>query len=187
MVYREELEHGLIPASFFFSEFPVTYVPQEVMCARLDMKVKNEEGTDHDRIPRCQKILQGCKLYEMVSNNIFVLIDNSVDNINDRISDPEGSLPAPGQISTKFPLGYHTQPRFLMIAYDILTKRCEHGHPEYSLFGPSCYICFPKYQAELRNNEAIMRQSQDNHVDSCGAHGFRNVPPLFQLCCPPWY
>ncbi|KAH4950461.1 hypothetical protein HBI42_045480 [Parastagonospora nodorum] len=151
--------------------------------ARWNMKDESKETTDDDCIPRCQKILLGCKLHEIVSNNIFVLINTSVDDINKRISDPEGLLPAPGQmVSTKFPFGYHTQPRFLTILYDILTKRCEHGHPEYSLFGPSCQICFPKYQAELVKNQAL-GQPQINHVDP----GFRNVPPLFQLCRPSGY
>ncbi|KAH4131189.1 hypothetical protein HBI24_127770 [Parastagonospora nodorum] len=168
-VYRDKVEHGLIPASFFLQEFPISYAPQEVVTARWNMKDKNKERTDDDCISRCQKILQGCKLHEIVSNNIFVLINTSVDDINNRISDPEGLLPAPGQmVSTKFPFGYHTQPRFLTIPYDILTKRCEHGHPEYSLF------------AELVKNQALGR-SQNVHIDP----GFRNVPPLFQLCRPP--
>ncbi|KAH4006142.1 hypothetical protein HBI56_099090 [Parastagonospora nodorum] len=180
-VYRDKVEHGLIPASFFLQEFPISYAPQEVVTARWNMKDESKETTDDDCIPRCQKILLGCKLHEIVSNNIFVLINTSVDDINNRISDPEGLLPAPGQmVSTKFPFGYHTQPRFLTIPYDILTKRCEHGHPEYSLFGPSCQICFPKYQAELVKNQALGR-SQNVHIDP----GFRNVPPLFQLCRPP--
>jgi len=148
------------------------------MSVRRDLKDRGKETTDDDEIPRCQKILQGCELHEFDSNNIFVLVDTSVGDINDRISDPEGLLPAPGQPNlTKFPIGYHTQPRFLMIPYSSLTKRCEHGHPEPSL-DPSCQICFPKYQAAL---------ARSNYINSRGRRGYRNVSPLFKLRSPPGF
>ncbi|EAT86256.2 hypothetical protein SNOG_06425 [Parastagonospora nodorum SN15] len=72
-VYRDKVEHGLIPASFFLQEFPISYAPQEVVTARWNMKDESKETTDDDCIPRCQKILLGCKLHEIVSQQHLCL------------------------------------------------------------------------------------------------------------------
>jgi hypothetical protein len=145
LAYRNELEHDYDPAAASHSHFPVTFIDQEELAYRWALKWENEETMDDGQIPRCQKILQICELHEMICNNIFVLVDTSVDDINDRISDPDGLLPVPGdKKETGYPEGFQTLPRFLMIPYEELDERCMHG---YLLGGPACQPCFQAYRA----------------------------------------
>lgn len=148
---------------------------------RWALKLHNQETTDDDRVPRSQKILQVCKLHEMVWNNIFVLIDTTVDDINDRISDPDGLLPAPGDMKkTKYPRGFQTLPRFLMVPYEKLAERCVHGLLLSG--GPACQPCLRAHIAAKKSsgNIAIVPTNPKTFSDAKhGPPGFLKAPPRF--------
>jgi hypothetical protein len=104
---------------------------------------------DEPRIPthpRSQTILQECDRHAMVSNNLFVLVDNSVDVTNARFNDPDGPLPAPGlKWFSKYDSGDNIGPGHLLVPYENLAPRCIHGllHP---LFEGYCATCFPHWR-----------------------------------------
>jgi hypothetical protein len=140
--YRNEVELNYDPARSFLSEFPLLFLDHKVIWPRWCRKAAGAEGKHDGLIPRCKKIQQVCDLHEMISNNIFVLVDTSVDNINDRIVDLHGPLPVPGSPSRmEYPEGFQTKPRFIQIPYEELAPRCTHGllHPPWR---GSCNTCF---------------------------------------------
>jgi len=157
--YRNEIEVNYDPAKSYFSHFPLTYAHHHVITDRWLCKLEGKEVTSDHRIPRCKKIKQVCDLHELVSNNIFVLVDTSVDDINDRLVDPRGPLPVPGFTrQAQYPPDFETLPRFLEVAYQDLAPRCEHGllHPPWA---GACELCFEPRKhvncAECVHNDAV--------------------------------
>jgi hypothetical protein len=142
--YRNETEPGYDPTTSHHldPEFHLVFLDQEYVALRWAMKLGGDETIDEKRVPRSQTILQNCKLHETVSNNIFVMVDTSFEDINTRISASDGVLPAPGLAKlSKFPPGYKTQPGFLTIPYENLAPRCVHGHLSHGSYA-NCMECW---------------------------------------------
>jgi hypothetical protein len=62
----------------------------------------------------------------MMSNNIFVLVDDSYCDINDAFINPGGPLPAPEVWKTTYPIDFRLKPLFLEVPYESLTQHCVH-------------------------------------------------------------
>lgn len=140
--YRDELEPGYTPNLANISEFPIALLPCSVSVQSIARKVSGREFVVIPQLPRSQHIIQECHIHALLTNNIFVLIDTSFHDINDRIEGQNLYLPAPGMHKTTvFSHGFQTQPGFLEIPYHQLAPRCKHGH----LHPPSsqcCRICY---------------------------------------------
>jgi hypothetical protein len=144
IAYRNEKEHNYDPdLNNTYSQFPILFNAQEELFSRWGSKIHGKEGTRDDRIPRCQKILQCCELHETMSDNIFVLIDDSYFDINAMLSNPGGPFPAPGVWTSTYPIGFRLKPLFLEVPYESLPQRCIHGQ----LWSEDSTYCQPCYQA----------------------------------------
>ncbi|RYN29703.1 hypothetical protein AA0114_g12365 [Alternaria tenuissima] len=75
-----------------FKKFPLRQMSKHESDDRYVCNV--EQRTAY---PRSQQITQICKQHRTVTDSIFVLVDTSVEDINDRLSNPGGMLPAPGR------------------------------------------------------------------------------------------
>ncbi|KAF2830358.1 hypothetical protein CC86DRAFT_402402 [Ophiobolus disseminans] len=161
VAYRNEPEINYNPTTSPFKEFPLQFVDDQVLVDRWFLNVTGGYIVEDDRIPRCKKIRQICDLHELKSNNIFVLVDTSVDNIQDRLVHPIGPLPVPGfKSQAQYPPDFQTLPRLLQIPYENLATRCKHGflHPP----NLSCEVYFSQGQhhnsAECVDPDAVQFQ-----------------------------
>jgi hypothetical protein len=91
------------------------------------------------RIPRCQHITQAREQHKTETDSIYILVDTSFEDINDRLSDIDGYLPSPHTTRSRYSLGSKVYIRDRQTAYEMLPPRCKHG----LLHGSKCPICFP--------------------------------------------
>ncbi|KAI4698728.1 hypothetical protein J4E81_005339 [Alternaria sp. BMP 2799] len=125
--YRDEKEHNYKEMKGFESRFPIEVLDgSELHDAMADL-VQFPDYPEHATPPRSQEVVQNCELHKTITKNIFVLVDTSAEDINERISDPGGLLPAPGITSSSYPPGFQTTIGFSEIPYRLLAPRCEHG------------------------------------------------------------
>lgn len=102
--------------------------------------------------PRSQQITQICKQHRTVTDSIFVLVDTSVEDINDRLSNPGGMLPAPGRRhSSIYPDGWHVKKHAVQPPFEQRPPRCRHGF----LHSISCSECFPRHHFAHKCQECI--------------------------------
>jgi hypothetical protein len=96
--YRYEVEHRYSPlTNKTFQKFPLRKYrgPDD----------RYISSVDEVRPPHCQKISQICEQHETKTDNIWILVDTSIEAINDRLSAPGGLLPVPGAGSlSQYPL-----------------------------------------------------------------------------------
>lgn len=97
------------------------------------------EAAAHTTPPRSQKIVQCCNLHKAETDNIFILVDTSVEHISDRLSDPQSGLFAPGTTLPRYPDGFKTKLGFREIPYEELLPRCVHSF----FHSQACEECFP--------------------------------------------
>jgi hypothetical protein len=138
--YRDEKEHNYKAIKGFESLFPIGVLDGTELHDAMAYLVHDPLLPEHATRPRSQKIVQTCELHHTVTNNIFVLVDTSVDDINGRVSDPNGLLPAPGIEGVTYPSRFQTAVGFKDIPYEQRPPRCEHGHRHRS----GCFRCFPQ-------------------------------------------
>jgi hypothetical protein len=145
--YRCEMEPGYDPGTACHVQYPLRFLyPLEVEQIWACRAAGEEDEPRIPTHPRSQTILQECDRHAMVSNNLFVLVDSSVDATNARFNDPDGPLPAPGlKWSSKYNIGDNIGPGHLLVPYEDLAPRCIHGllHP---LFEGYCATCFPYWK-----------------------------------------
>jgi hypothetical protein len=55
------------------------------------------------RIPRCQHITQAYEQHKTETDSIYILVDTSFEDINDRLSDTDGYLPGPHTTRSRYP------------------------------------------------------------------------------------
>jgi len=166
--YRDEKEHNYKEIKGFESSFPIEVLDgSELHDAMADL-VQFPDYPEHATPPRSQEIVQSCELHKTTTKNIFVLVDTSVEDINKRISDPGGLLPAPGMTSSFYPPGFQTTIGFSEIPYRLLAPRCEHGRLHQFEFTPQtmasrmmnasqvgCTHCFPHGHIVTRCQECL--------------------------------
>ena len=147
MQYREKEELGYVPADTCIShfEFELNFLDVDELDSDYDRKAQEDEAEVH-RIstpPRYRGITQICDLHEFPTNNIWVLIDDSFENLNDRLVPTYSGLPVPGMHTlTLYPPGFHITQDFVQVKCEDLSLRCVHGclHPPAV---NSCLECFP--------------------------------------------
>jgi hypothetical protein len=121
------------------------------------------------------------------------MVDTSFEDINARISAPDGFLPAPGLLKlSKFPPGYKTQPGFLTIPYENLAPRCVHGHLSHGSYA-NCMECWDDVtrnmlyhtmmQHDQQSSVTKPRMACNNNGVSCG-YSTDSPAPTF-TCNPP--
>ncbi|KAI4624687.1 hypothetical protein J4E83_004363 [Alternaria metachromatica] len=166
--YRKEQEHNYKEMKGFESFFPIEVLDgSELHDAMADL-VQFPDYPEHATPPRSQEIVQNCELHKTTTKNIFVLVDTSAEDINERISDRGGLLPAPGITSSSYPSGFQTTIGFSEIPYRLLAPRCEHGRLHQFEFTPqtmasrmmnasqiSCTQCFPHGHIVTRCQECL--------------------------------
>ncbi|KAI4916587.1 uncharacterized protein J4E92_009091 [Alternaria infectoria] len=166
--YRDEKEHNYKEMKGFESSFPIEVLDgSELHDAMADL-VQFPDYPEHATPPRSQEIVQNCELHKTTTKNIFVLVDTSAEDINDRISHPGGLLPAPGIASSSYPSGFQTTIGFSEIPYRLLAPRCEHGRLHQVEFTPQtmssrmmnasqigCTQCFPHGHIVTRCQECL--------------------------------
>jgi hypothetical protein len=114
-----------------FSKFPLLIGgPDDRYTSKIDVE---------DCVPRCQHIMQACEQHKTVTDSIYILVDTSLEDMNDRLSDPDGYLPGPHTTRSRYPLGSKVYIRDRQTQYEMLPPRCSHG----LLHGSKCPICFP--------------------------------------------
>ncbi|KAI4607475.1 hypothetical protein J4E80_009588 [Alternaria sp. BMP 0032] len=166
--YRDEKEHNYKEMKGFESSFPIEVLDgSELHDAMADL-VQFPDYPEHATPPRSQEIVQNCELHKTTTKNIFVLVDTSAEDINERISHPGGLLPAPGITSSSYPPGFQTTIGFSEIPYRLLAPRCEHGRLHQLEFTPQttasrmmnasqigCTHCFPHGHIVTRCQECL--------------------------------
>ncbi|KAG9184960.1 hypothetical protein G6011_11790 [Alternaria panax] len=75
-----------------FKKFPLRQMPEHQSDDRYLCDVEPRTA-----YPRSQQITQLCKQHKTITNNLFVLVDTSVEDANNRLSNSGGMLPAPGR------------------------------------------------------------------------------------------
>lgn len=119
-----------------------TFVNYDVMHQRCLLWKAGKEPTKEERIPRSKKISQICELHELMSSNLFVLVDTSAKDIRDRLDSESGPLPVPGFLEmSRYPPGFETLPRLVEIPYRQLFPRFVHGLMHLPA-DVSCETCF---------------------------------------------
>jgi hypothetical protein len=177
--YRSEKEHDYDPEFHTsYKKFPTLFNAQEELLNRWASKISGKESTQDARIPRSQKILQCCELHEMVSNNIFVMVDTAYCDIIDIISNPGGPLPVPGVWTLTYPERFRTRPDFVENPYDDLPVRCIHGRPHPGVDG-YCQSCSEAAHAWYmanhtlqHNNAAVVNSSGWSHTNVATPPGY---------------
>jgi hypothetical protein len=164
--YRYEKEHGYRSMTQSRLEFPLQFMSSRALCELSAARKQGESSMgDEQFLPRSQEVLQICDQHALVSNNLFVLIDTSVDDANMRISNPGGLLPAPGLgWRSAYPEGFQTKPRSLKIPYDQLAPRCIHGQP-FTGMGSCCPAMF----SALANAPRVSRNTAPRQSVHTGA------------------
>ncbi|KAI4646019.1 hypothetical protein J4E93_005598 [Alternaria ventricosa] len=166
--YRDEKEHNYKEMKGFESCFLIEVLDgSELHDAMADL-VQFPDYPEHATPPRSQEIVQDCELHKTITKNIFVLVDTSAEDINERISRPGGLLPAPGITSSVYPSGFQTTIGFSEIPYCLLPPRCEHGRLHQFEFTPQtmasrmmnasqtgCTHCFPHGHIVTRCQECL--------------------------------
>ncbi|KAI4677290.1 uncharacterized protein J4E88_007098 [Alternaria novae-zelandiae] len=166
--YRDEKEHNYKEMKGFESAFPIEVLDgSELHDAMADL-VQFPDYPEHATPHRSQEIVQNCELHKTITKNIFVLVDTSVEDLNERISHPAGLLPAPGITSSSYPSGFQTTIGFSEIPYPLLAPRCEHGRLHQVEFTPQtmasrmmnasqigCTHCFPHGHIVTRCQECL--------------------------------
>ena len=166
--YRDEKEHNYKEMKGFESSFPIEVLDgSELHDAMADL-VQFPDYPEHTTPPRSQEIVQNCELHKTITKNVFVLVDTSAEDINERISDPGGILPAPGITSSSYPSGFQTTIGFSEIPYRLLAPRCEHGRLHQIEYTPQtmasrmmnasqigCTHCFPHGHIVTRCQECL--------------------------------
>ena len=125
--YRDEMEHNYKEMKGCESCFPIEVFDGNELHDAMAGLVLISLYPEHTTPPRSQEIVQNCELHKTETKNIFVLVDTSVEDINERISHPGGLLPAPGITSSVYPRGFQTLIGFSEIPYRLLAPRCTHG------------------------------------------------------------
>ena len=157
--YREEMEHNYKETKGHESCFPITFLGDSELDPLYARMQQFPEAPARTTPPRSQKILQCCNLHKTGTDNIFILVDTSVEDINDRLSDPQGGLFAPGTTLPRYPDGFRTMLGFKEISYEELPPRCVHG----VLHSHACEKCFPHGHDEDNCAECVQV-----HPLSCG-------------------
>ena len=166
--YHDEKKHNYKEMKGFESFFPIEVLDgSELHDAMADL-VLLPQYSEHATPPRSQEIVQNCELHKTTTENIFVLVDTSAEDINERISHPGGLLPAPGITSSFYPPGFQTTIGFSEIPYRLLPPRCEHGRLHQFEFTPQtmasrmmnasqigCTQCFPHGHIVTRCQECL--------------------------------
>ncbi|CAN9155824.1 unnamed protein product [Alternaria alternata] len=130
-----------------FKKFPLRQMSKDESDDRYVCDV--EQRTAY---PRSQQITQICKQHRTVTDSIFVLVDTSVEDINDRLSNPGGMLPAPGRRhSSIYPDGWHVKKHAVQRPFEQRPPRCRHGF----LHSISCSECFPRHHFAHKCQECI--------------------------------
>jgi hypothetical protein len=144
--YRAEAEQHYYPDLSPHRDFPILVLDVSELIERWEAKhIEAEQTKAMGIVPRSQTIKQICLVHELVSSSLFVLVDTTVHQINDLLSDPTGPLPAPGLKGiSQYPDNYRVPPRRVEIPYEKLEPRCKHGlnHPP-STWANYCKVCFP--------------------------------------------
>ncbi|KAI4658263.1 uncharacterized protein J4E79_007245 [Alternaria viburni] len=166
--YRDEKEHNYKEMKGFESAFPMEVLDGSELHDAMAGLVLFRHLSEHATPPRSQEIVQNCEVHRTITNNIFVLVDTSVEDINERISHPGGLLPAPGMTSSFYPPGFQTTIGFSEIPYRLLPPRCEHGRLHQLEFTPQtmasrmmntsqigCTHCFPHGHIVTRCQECL--------------------------------
>jgi hypothetical protein len=81
--YHNEKEHGYDPAKQDHSRSPLPFGRHHSLLDRWNRR-KEGRPDDEELPPRSQTFTQVCSLHAIVSNNIYVMVDTSVENINSR-------------------------------------------------------------------------------------------------------
>jgi hypothetical protein len=130
-----------------FKKFPLRQMSKDESDDRYVCDV--EQRTAY---PRSQQITQICKQHRTVTDSIFVLVDTSVEDINDRLSNPGSMLPAPGRRhSSIYPDGWHVKKHAVQPPFEQRPPRCRHGF----LHSISCSECFPRHHFAHKCQECI--------------------------------
>ncbi|KAL1794451.1 hypothetical protein ACET3X_007872 [Alternaria dauci] len=144
---RQDESHYNSKTQRSFRKFPLRQMPEHESDDRYVCDV--EQRTAY---PRSQQITQICKQHKTVTDNIFVLVDTSIKDINDRLSNPGGILPVPGRRnSSVYPDGWQVKKHGVQPPFEQRPPRCRHGF----LHSKSCSECFPRRHFALQCQECI--------------------------------
>lgn len=101
--YREEIEHNYKEMKGHESCFPITFLDDSELDPLYTRMQQFPEAPSRTTPPRSQKIIQCCELHKKETDNIFIFVDTSVEDINDRLSGPYSRLFAPRTTLLKYP------------------------------------------------------------------------------------
>ncbi|RAR01812.1 hypothetical protein DDE82_006286 [Stemphylium lycopersici] len=90
--YREEIEHNYKEMKGHESCFPITFLDDSELDPLYTRMQQFPEAPSRTTPPRSQKIIQCCELHKKEIDNIFIFVDTSVEDINDRLSGPNAAI-----------------------------------------------------------------------------------------------
>jgi hypothetical protein len=161
--YRAEKEHGYWTMRPGCQVFPIEFLSMDQGLEEYDGRKKgSKDGIWYEQpLPRrCQQVIQDCRYHAMVTDFIFVLLDDAIYDPNARITNPGGLLPAPGlQENVVYPSGFEVPRGIRDIPYENLPPRCRHGN-EHPGVNQGCELCFPRVQRILWNGNMVYREIQ---------------------------
>jgi hypothetical protein len=144
---RQDESHYTSKKQRSFKKFPLRQMAKHESDDRYVRDVEQRSA-----YPRSQQITQICKQHRTITDSIFVLVDTSVEDINDRLSNPGGMLPAPGRRhSSIYPDGWHVKKHAVQLPFEQRPPRCRHGF----LHVISCFECFPRHHFAHKCKECI--------------------------------
>ncbi|UPX15456.1 uncharacterized protein EKO05_0005902 [Ascochyta rabiei] len=147
--FRYTAEPGYNPSQYAYAAPEPGFLLDEAL--ELDRRKKMLDASYYGPavgFPRSQSVAQICDLHAIPSNNLWILVDDCVEDANKCLSDATGDLPVPGFVNLqRYPHGFRIPRGFLEVERDELPPRCKHGylHPP---FADHCNRCFPNGEHE---------------------------------------